>query len=103
MATATKQLEAIHQEISERFSQSSSISVSALEGDPPEKYEISYHITGAYRGHRAGHANPVTFADLDLNHPSRHFHGEIAVAHTQPVRHGKSLRRASSKGRPCDS
>jgi len=49
MATATKQLEAIHQEISERFDQNSSITVSPLEGDPPEKYEITYHINGVYR------------------------------------------------------
>lgn len=49
MATATKQLEAIHQEISERFSGDPVISVTPLDGDPPEKYEITYKTTGLYK------------------------------------------------------
>ena len=49
MATATKQLEAIYQEISERFSGNPGISISPLDGDPPEKYEITYHLVGVYK------------------------------------------------------
>ncbi len=49
MATATKQLEAIYKEISERFSADPAITVTPLDGDPPEKYEITYNITGVYK------------------------------------------------------
>jgi len=49
MATATKQLEAIHQEISERFSGDPVITVTPLDGDPPEKYEITYNTTGVFK------------------------------------------------------
>jgi len=49
MATATKQLEAIYQEISERFSGDPRIIVTPLDGDPPEKYEITYHTTGVFK------------------------------------------------------
>jgi tetratricopeptide (TPR) repeat protein/ubiquitin-protein ligase len=49
MATATKQLEAIHQELSERFSGDPVITVTPLDGDPPEKYEITYNTTGLYK------------------------------------------------------
>ncbi len=46
MATATKQLEAIRKEIGERFSGDPVITVTPLDGDPPEKYEITYSIAG---------------------------------------------------------
>lgn len=49
MATATKQLEAIHQEINERFSGDPVITVTPLDGDPPEKYEITYNTTGVFK------------------------------------------------------
>ncbi len=49
MATATKQLEAIHKEIGERFSGDPVITVTPLDGDPPEKYEITYNITGVFK------------------------------------------------------
>ena len=49
MATAAKQLEAISQEITERFSEDDHISVTPLDGEPPEKYEITYHIIGLYK------------------------------------------------------
>ena len=49
MATATKQLESIYQEITRQFSGKRFISVAPLDGDPPEKYEITYHIKGIYK------------------------------------------------------
>lgn len=49
MATATKQLEAIYQEISKRFSDDDRISVMPLDGEPPEKYEITYRIIGVHK------------------------------------------------------
>lgn len=49
MATATKQLEDIFQEISQTFSGHSSITVTPLDGNPPEKYEITYQTSGVYR------------------------------------------------------
>ncbi len=49
MATATKQLEAIYQEISQRFSDNGHISVTPLDGEPPEKYEVTYRIIGIYK------------------------------------------------------
>lgn len=49
MATATKQLEAIYQEISERFSGDPVVTVTPLDGDPPEKYEITYTVSGIYK------------------------------------------------------
>ncbi|SHH67566.1 hypothetical protein [Desulfofustis glycolicus] len=49
MATATKQLESIYQEITRQFSGNRLITVAPLDGDPPEKYEITYHITGIYK------------------------------------------------------
>ena len=49
MATATKQLDAIYQEITSRFSDHDSICVKVLDGDPPEKYEITYQLTGVYQ------------------------------------------------------
>ena len=49
MATATKQLEAIYQEITARFSGDSAITVNPVDGDPPEKYEINYNVTGIFK------------------------------------------------------
>ncbi len=49
MATATKQLEAIFQEITRQFSGNTVITVTPIDGDPPEKYEVTYHITGVYK------------------------------------------------------
>ena len=46
MATATKQLEAIFQEIQKQFSGNSLITVKPLDGDPPEKYEVTYTVAG---------------------------------------------------------
>ena len=46
MATATKQLEAIFQEIQKQFSGNSAITVKPLDGDPPEKYEVTYAVAG---------------------------------------------------------
>ena len=48
MAIATKQLESIFKEISERFAKNRSISVQAAEGDPPEKYEVTYNLKGLH-------------------------------------------------------
>ena len=49
MATATKQLEAIYQEITERFSGDPAITVTPIDGDPPEKYEITYNIKSIFK------------------------------------------------------
>jgi ubiquitin-protein ligase len=49
MATATKQLESIYQEITRQFAGNRLITVAPLDGDPPEKYEITYHLLGIYK------------------------------------------------------
>ncbi|MDX9893803.1 hypothetical protein [Desulfofustis limnaeus] len=49
MATATKHLEAIYQEITRQFAGNPSITVTPVDGDPPEKYEIAYQVKGIYK------------------------------------------------------
>lgn len=46
MAIATEQLEAIQQEIEQSFSADSAISVVPLDGNPPDKYEVTYQVNG---------------------------------------------------------
>ncbi|MEJ2057813.1 MAG: ubiquitin-conjugating enzyme E2, partial [Desulfofustis sp.] len=46
MAIATEQLEAIRQEITHAFSDDSRISIAAADGNPPEKYEVTYLVEG---------------------------------------------------------
>ena len=46
MAIATEQLEAINQEITQTFSDDTRISVVPVDGTPPDKYEVTYHIEG---------------------------------------------------------
>ncbi len=46
MAIATEQLEAINQQITQAFSDDSSITVVATDGNPPDKYEITYQLDG---------------------------------------------------------
>ena len=46
MAIATEQLEAINQEITQTFSDDPRIKVAPVDGNPPEKYEVTYHIEG---------------------------------------------------------
>ena len=46
MAIATEQLEAIHQEITQAFSDDPQITVVPAEGTPPDTYEITYKIEG---------------------------------------------------------
>lgn len=43
---ANRQLEEIHDEIVQRFSRHPAVSITPLEGDPPEKYQIRYLIKG---------------------------------------------------------
>lgn len=43
---ANRQLEEIYEEIQQRFSRHPAVSITPLEGDPPEKYQITYTITG---------------------------------------------------------
>ncbi len=49
MGIGTKQLEAIFQEINEHFADNRYITVEPLEGEPPDKYEITYHIKGLHQ------------------------------------------------------
>ncbi|MBT8355577.1 MAG: hypothetical protein KJO60_13695, partial [Desulfofustis sp.] len=46
MAIATEQLEAIYQEITQTFSDDPRITVVPVDGNPPEKYEVTYNIEG---------------------------------------------------------
>jgi len=46
MAIATEQLEAINQEITQAFADDPRINVVAVDGNPPEKYEITYLVEG---------------------------------------------------------
>ncbi len=46
MAIAKEHLLAIQQEIEESFAEHANIEIVALEGSPPEKYEITYHLEG---------------------------------------------------------
>ncbi len=46
MAIATEQLEAINQEIIQSFSDDSRITVLPVDGNPPDKYEITYNVEG---------------------------------------------------------
>ncbi|MDD3814658.1 MAG: hypothetical protein PHZ02_08425 [Desulfocapsaceae bacterium] len=46
MTILSEQLEAIFQEINVRFSQHQQIQVTPIEGTPPEKYRITYHLQG---------------------------------------------------------
>jgi tetratricopeptide (TPR) repeat protein len=50
MGIANKQLEAILKEISERFKSDPHISVQPGEGSPPDRYEVTYTITGVQQG-----------------------------------------------------
>lgn len=49
MGIATKQLEAIFREINEHFSQNRYVSIKPGEGDPPERYEVTYTISGLHQ------------------------------------------------------
>ncbi|MGI9538257.1 MAG: hypothetical protein ACR2PB_14395 [Desulfocapsaceae bacterium] len=46
MAIATEQLEAIHQEITQSFSDDPRITVVPVDGNPPDKYEVTYNVEG---------------------------------------------------------
>jgi ubiquitin-protein ligase len=46
MAIATEQLEAIKQEITQTFSDDPRITVVPVDGNPPEKYEVTYNLDG---------------------------------------------------------
>lgn len=46
MAIATEQLEAINQEITQTFSEDPRITVIPVNGNPPEKYEVTYNVEG---------------------------------------------------------
>lgn len=46
MAIATEQLEAINQQITQAFSDDPRITVVAIDGTPPDKYEITYQVDG---------------------------------------------------------
>lgn len=72
MATATKQLESIYQEITRQFSGNQLITVAPLDGDPPEKYEITYHIAGIYKddsGEIQGRDNHVVTINIPFGFP----------------------------------
>ena len=49
MPTTASQLGEIYAQIREEFRSNSLISVSPLQGDPPDKYQVTYHITGKSR------------------------------------------------------
>jgi tetratricopeptide (TPR) repeat protein/ubiquitin-protein ligase len=49
MGIATKQLEAIFKEINERFKKSPYVTIKPTDGDPPERYEITYTIKGLHQ------------------------------------------------------
>lgn len=46
MAIATEQLEAINQEITQSFSDDPRITVVPVDGNPPDKYEVTYNLEG---------------------------------------------------------
>ncbi len=46
MAVATEQLETIHQELTQTFGDGEMISIVALDGNPPDKYEVTYQVEG---------------------------------------------------------
>lgn len=46
ISMANRQLEEIHDEIVQRFSRHPAVSITPLEGNPPEKYQIRYLIKG---------------------------------------------------------
>ncbi len=46
MATANEQLQKIAIELKQQFSDNPYITISAFDDDPPEKYEITYHLKG---------------------------------------------------------
>jgi ubiquitin-protein ligase len=48
MGIATKQLEAIFTEINENFKNNRFVTIKPGEGDPPEKYEVTYNIKGLH-------------------------------------------------------
>jgi hypothetical protein len=80
MATATKQLEAIHQEISERFSGDPVITVTPLDGDPPEKYEITYNTNGVFKDDSGGieekdsHTITISISPFSAKLQTKKFH-----------------------------
>jgi ubiquitin-protein ligase len=49
MGIATKQLETIFKEINDRFETHRYISIKPGDGDPPERYDVTYHITGLHQ------------------------------------------------------
>jgi ubiquitin-protein ligase len=49
MGIATKQLEAIFKEINERFIKNRYVSIKPGDGDPPERYEVTYNIAGLHQ------------------------------------------------------
>lgn len=46
---ANRQLEEIHEEISQRFSRHSAVAITALEGNPPDKYQVQYSVAGLHK------------------------------------------------------
>ena len=54
MAIASEQLEAINQELSKSFSDDPQITVVPVDGTPPEKYEITYHVEGLHKSDDGG-------------------------------------------------
>ncbi len=49
MGVESQQLADIFQEVREVFAQHPSITVTPTKGDPPEQYEVHYHINGVYK------------------------------------------------------
>ena len=82
MAIASEQLEAINQELSKSFSDDPQITVVPVDGTPPEKYEITYHVEGLHKSDDGGvekAGNHTIVITIPFGYP--HFPPSLSLIH----------------------
>ncbi len=86
MAVATEQLETIHQELTRVFGHDDQISIVALEGTPPDKYEITY-LLGGLQKNVDGEIEKVSSHTITLSIPFGYPHFPPSCRPKSPIFH----------------
>ena len=86
MAIATEQLEAINQEISQSFSDDPRITVVPVDGNPPDKYEVTYNVEGLQKSDE-GSVEKADSHTVVLNIPFGYPHFPPSCKPKSPIFH----------------
>lgn len=86
MAIATEQLEAINQEITQSFSDDPRINVVPVDGNPPDKYEVTYKVEGFQKSDE-GSVEKVDSHTIALSIPFGYPHFPPSCKPKSPIFH----------------